>query len=219
MKRTLSILIVLLLCLSIFVGCDNASPQSNSSQSTNDSTTAPNIENKPNTNLESIEGLRVWDCHHPDDSERNPHWSIEFASMPNVVFERKNASVYANNELLIGGSGDECVSFYTAWLAEKDNKFLCFGMRFGSENGDERIVIIDFDTKQEIFTLHDSRNHDYQLFLRNEILCVREKDRLTNEYTRTGKICYTGTNIQVSWDDSIKLDQDRDRVQDGEPIS
>ena len=35
MKRTLSILIVLLFCLSVFVGCDNALSQNAGSQTTN----------------------------------------------------------------------------------------------------------------------------------------------------------------------------------------
>lgn len=35
MKRTLSILIVLLLCLSVFIGCDNVLSQNDGSQTTN----------------------------------------------------------------------------------------------------------------------------------------------------------------------------------------
>ena len=166
-----------------------------------------------------MKGIRVWDWHHPDDSERNPEWAITFASMPNVEFKRENSSVYANDELLIGGSGYACMSFYTAELTVTNKTLLCFGMSLGSGICDERIVIMDFDTKQELFAIHDRMNYDYQLFVRNGILCVREMKYGTNEITRTGIFYDGGTKIQISWDEHIVLDEDRDQVQNGHPIS
>ena len=242
MKRTLSILIVLLLCLSVFIGCDNVLSQNGGSQTTNtecehdwerignlnESTaqdrctkcgetrlyTDPDSINKPNDEIAGMKGTRVWDWHHPDDSERNPEWAITFASMPNVEFKRENSSVYANDELLIGGSGYACMSFYTAKLTVANKTLLCFGMSLGSGICDERIVIIDFDTKQEIFVIHDRMNYNYQLFVRNGILCVREIKYGTNEITRTGIFYDEGTQIQISWDEHIVLDEDRTPVVD-----
>ena len=285
MKRTLSILIVLLFCLSAFVGCDNALSQNTGSQTTNtecehnwerisnyDESTArdrcticgetrlytdpdsinpdcehdwerignynestaqdrcticgetrlytdPDSINKPKDEIAGMKGIRVWDWHHPDDSERNPEWAITFASIPNIEFKMENSSVYANDELLIGGSGYACMSFYTAELTVTNKTLLCFGMSLGSGICDERIVIMDFDTKQELFAIHDRMNYDYQLFVRNGILCVREMKYGTNEITRTGIFYDEGTKIQISWDEHIVLDEDRTPVQDGEPIS
>ena len=247
MKRTLSILIVLLFCLSVFVGCDNALSQNAGSQTTNTECehnwerigsyneftaqdrctkcgetrlyTDPDSINKPKDEIAGMKGIRVWDWHHPDDSERNPEWAITFASIPNIEFKRENSSVYANDELLIGGPGYVCMSFYTAELTVTNKTLLCFGMSLGSGICDERIVIIDFDTKQELFVIHDRTNYDYQLFVRNGILCVREIKYGTNEITRTGIFYDEGTQIQISWDEHIVLDEDRTPVQDGEPIS
>ena len=280
MKKILSLLIALLLCVSVFSGCDNVLPQNGSSQTTDDTlntntecehnwelisqseheykcsnckethlcgnaedlekagrlnestliykckicgseqlTTDPDSINKPNDEIAGMKGTRVWDWHHPDDSERNPEWAITFASMPNVEFKRKNSSVYANDELLIGGPGYVCMSFYTAELTVTNKTLLCFGMSLGSGICDERIVIIDFDTKQELFVIHDRMNYDYQLFVRNGILCVREIRYGTNEITRTGIFYDEGIQIQISWDEHIVLDEDRDQVQNGLPIS
>lgn len=135
--------------------------------------------------------------------------------MPNVEFKCEKSFVYANDELLIGG----CTSFYTAKLTGTDKTLLCFGTSLGSGICDERIVIMDFETKQEVFTLSDRMNHDYQLFVRNGILCVREMKYLTSDITRTGTFYYTGTNIRIAWDDSIILDEDRNQAQNGQPIS
>ena len=245
MKKTLSLLIALLLCVSAFSGCNNVLPQNADSQTTNtecehnwerignlnESTaqdrctkcgetrlyTDPDSINKPNDEIAGMKGTKVWDWHHPDDSERNPEWAITFASMPNVEFKRENSSVYANDELLIGGPGYVCMSFYTAELTETNKTLLCFGMSLGSGICDERIVIIDFDTKQELFVIHDRMNYDYQLFVRNGILCVREIKYGTNEITRTGIFYDEGTQIQILWDEHIVLDEDRDQVQNDQP--
>lgn len=187
--------------------------------STEHLTTDPDSINKPNDIVVGLEGARVWDWHHPDDSERNPEWSIKLASIPNVEFKGENSFVYANDELLIGGQGYGCMSFYTAKLTGTDKTLLCFGMSWGSGVCDERIVIMDFETKQEIFTLSDRANHDYQLFVRNGILCVREIKYRTSEITRTGTVCYSGTNIQIVWDDSVILDEDINQAQHGQSAS
>ena len=226
MKKTLSLLIALLLCVSAFSGCNNVLPQNADSQTTNtecehnwerignlnESTaqdkctkcgetrlyTDPDSINKPKDEIAGMKGIRVWDWHHPDDSERNPEWAITFASIPNIEFKRENSSVYANDELLIGGSGYVCMSFYTAELTVTNKTLLCFGMGLGSGICDERIVIMDFDTKQELFVIHDRMNYDYQLFVRNGILCVREMKYGTNEITRTGIFYDEGTQIQTA---------------------
>jgi len=41
----------------------------------------------------------------------------------------------------------------------------------------------------------------------------------TNEITRTGIFYDEGTKIQILWDEHIDLDEDRDKVQNGLPIS
>ena len=205
MKRTLFILVVLLLCVCVFAGCDDVSHREDGSQ-----TTAPDSTDKPDDIVAGINATQVWDRHHPDDSERNP---ITLESIPNVEFKRENSSVYANDELLIGGPGYACMSFYTAKLTETDKTLLCFGMSCGSGICDERIVIMDFDTKQELLTVQNRMNYDYQLFVRNGILCVREIKYSTNEITRTGVFYDAETNIQILWDDNVVLDEDGNQAQ------
>lgn len=212
MKRITVVFLFLAICLALFSSC-NSTPHKNDEPPTTDNTADTNEE------YTCLEGVRIWDWHHPDDSERNRNWIIELASIPNAVFKQENSSVYVNDELLIGGEGYACTSFYTTTLPETNKTLLCFSMSLGSGICIEKIVIIDFETRQEIFTLESATKHDYQLFVRDGILCVREIDYLTREFTRTGTVCYTGADIQIVWDDSLLLDEDRNQSENRQPIS
>ncbi len=206
--------IFLCLCTAfVFFSCHNTNVPDRSEETT----AKPADTNNQDDTLTGIEGVRIWDSRHPDDSERYPEWAITFEFLPEIEFKRDtNGAVSANDELLIGGG---CTSFYTAKLTETDKPVLCFGMCFGSGICDERIVIIDFETKQEIFALNDRENFDYQLFVRDGLLRVRELKYLNKEVTRTGLFTYDGTDVQILWDTSANIQEDRDFVSDGQPIS
>ena len=184
-------------------------------------TEKPDSTDKTENMIEGMKAIRIWDCHHPDDSERSPDFSVTFASIPNVEFKRvgTDGSIYLNDELLIGGPGYGCMSFYKAELAGTNKTVLCFGMSFGSGIWDERIVFIDCQTKAEIFTLNNRANHDYQLFVREGILCVRELKYGDHGVTRTGVFCDSGTEIYIKWDAKINLNEDINETQDGSPFN
>ena len=215
MKKTF--FIILFLCtVFVFVSCRNTNIPEHSEASTAETGDT----DKQNDTLTGIHGVRFWDSHHPDDSERYPEWGVTFGFLPGIEFTRAtNGTVSANDELLIGGPGYGCTSFYTAKLTEADKPVLCFGMCSGSGIVDENIVIMDFESKQEIYTLRDREHYDYQLFVRDGLLCVRELVFMTNEVARTGRFTYDGTVVRVIWDDSVNVKQDRDFVSDGQPIS
>ena len=214
MKKILFILLCLCTAL-VFISCSNR----NNPEHSEETTAETGDTNKQNDTLTGVHGVRIWDSHHPDDSERNPEWGVTFGFLPGIEFTRAtNGTVSANDELLIGGPGYGCTSFYTAKLTETDKPVLCFGMCSGSGIVDENIVIMDFESKQEIYTLRDREHYDYQLFVRDGLLCVRELVFMTNEVARTGRFTYDGTVVRVIWDDSVNVKQDRDFVSDGQPI-
>lgn len=214
MKKVLFILLCLCTAL-IFISCSNR----NNPEHSEETTAKTDDTNKQNDTLTGIHGVRFWDSHHPDDSERNPEWGVTFGFLPGIEFTRAtNGTVSANDELLIGGPGYVCMSFYTAILTETDKPVLCFGICSGSRIVDENIVIMDFESKQEIYTLRDREHYNYQLFLRDGLLCVRELVFMTNEVARTGRFTYDGTVVRVIWDDSVNVKQDRDFVLDEQPI-
>ena len=214
MKKILFILLCLCTAL-VFISCSNR----NNPEHSEETTAETGDTDKQNDTLAGIRGVRIWDSHHPDDSEINPEWGVTFGFLPGTEFKRdQNGAVFANDELLIGGPGYGCTSFYTAKLTEADKPVLCFGMCSGSGIVDENIVIMDCESKQEIYTLRDREHYDYQLFLRDGLLCVREFAYPNKEVSRTGRLTYDGTVVRVIWDDSVNVKQDRDFVSDGQPI-
>lgn len=216
MKKGLFLVILCLCTASVFISCRDTNIPGHSDEST-----AETGENQTQNNTSTgIEGVRIWDWYHPGDSGRNPAWAVTFASMPGIEFKRGEAgAVFINDELLIGGPGYGCMSFYKAKLSGTDKTVLCFGMSCGSGICDERIVIIDPETRQEIFTLCDRMNYDYRLFVRDGLLCVRELKYMTEEVTRTGLLTYEGGAFRIVWDDFENCKEDRDIVSEGQPIS
>ena len=166
-------------------------------------------------------GIRIYDCFHPDDSERNRYFSVTLPTLHNATVERREGDkIYIDGEYLLGGSGNGCDSFYLSDLTGDGFPELCFCMNFGSGIVTRRVQIIDYKTKTTIFTLPGSVLHDYCLFLRNGTLCVKEIEYRKQDAIRTGVLKYNGTEFFVEWDAEVNTTFDRDSVSvPGEPIS
>ncbi len=178
-------------------------------------TTGPDSGNIPEN------GSRIWDSRHPDDSERYPYFSVPLAEFDNAVVERREGGeIYADGEQLIGGPGYHCSSFYLSDLTGDGYRELCFCMGCGSGMTDMRIVIIDFTTKETIFTMENRGYNDYYLFLRDGVLCVKETKYWENDAVRTGVLTYDGSKISIAWDSEVNATVDRDHAPvPGEPVN
>lgn len=167
-------------------------------------------------------GIRVWDWHHPDDSERYPYFSVSLPEFNNVTIERnpEDCMVYVDGVHLLGGVGYGCSSFYLSDLTGDGYPELCFVMNYGSGIVDHRIEIIDYTTKETVFTAIGRMHRDYYLFLRNGVLCVKETEYAKQEPIRTGVLKHNGSEITIIWDSEVNATVDRDPVpQPGEPVS
>lgn len=162
---------------------------------------------------------RIWDLHHPDDSEHSLVFSVTVPELDNALIERRDDGViYLNGEQLLGGSGYLCNSIYLADIDGDYTPELCFSMYWGSGFVDSRIVIYDYETRECIFTLCDRMRHDYYLFVRNGVLCVMETEimkeairpGIQQEAVRTGMLIYNGSEISVFWDSEVNANPDRD---------
>ena len=167
-------------------------------------------------------GIRVWDWYHPDDSERYPYFSVSLPEFNNATIERnpEDCMVYVDGVHLLGGAGYGCSSFYLSDLTGDGYPELCFVMNAGSGIVDHRIVIIDYTTKETVFTAIGRMYRDYYLFLRNGVLCVKETEYAKQEPIRTGVLKHNGSEITIIWDSEVNATVDRDPVpQPGEPVS
>ena len=167
-------------------------------------------------------GIRVWDWYHPDDSERYPYFSVSLPEFNNVTIERdpKDGNIYVDGVHLLGGVGYGCSSFYLSDLTGDGYPELCFVMNFGSGIVDHRIEIIDYTTKETVFTAIGRMYRDYYLFLRNGVLCVKETEYAKQEPIRTGVLKHNGSEITIIWDSEVNATVDRDPVPNpGEPVS
>lgn len=167
-------------------------------------------------------GIRVWDWYHPDDSERYPYFSVSLPEFNNVTIERnpEDCMVYVDGVHLLGGVGYGCSSFYLSDLTGDGYPELCFVMNYGSGIVDHRIEIIDYTTKETVFTAIGRMHRDYYLFLRNGVLCVKETEYAKQEPIRTGVLKHNGSEITIIWDSEVNATVDRDPVpQPGEPVS
>lgn len=177
--------------------------------------TEPDSENPPDN------GSRVWDSNHPDDSERYPYFSVTLPSLGNAKVEhREDGTVYLNGEYLLGGSGSSCSSFYLSDLTSDGIPELCFGISTGYGTAAQSVEMIDFTTREVIFTLDGRLDYDYYLFLRDGVLCVKETEYMKRDAVRTGVLTYIGSEISVAWDSEVNATVDRDRMPaPGEPIN
>lgn len=172
----------------------------------------PYIENQSQVFTEN-DVTRVWDNHHPDDSERYRYFSINVPVLDNALIEyRKDSKIYVNGEYLLGGPGNGCESFYLSDLTGDGIPELCFGMNAGSGIVDCNIVIVDYVTKNTIFTLSDRMFHDYYLFSRNDVLCVKETEYTKSDVVRTGVLEFDGSQISVVWDASVNNTQNQSEI-------
>ena len=160
-----------------------------------------------------LHNRRVWDRYHPNDSERDPYFSVMLPALNGATVEhREDGKIYLNGEYLIGGVGYACTSFYLSDLTGDGIPELCFCMASGSGIVDQRIEIIDYATKTKIFTLAGRFSNDYYLFMRNGVLCVKETEYREQEAIRTGVLKYDGSKISVKWDAKANATADSDYV-------
>ena len=200
MKRILAVTLTIVMLLATLTGC-MASQNPSESENTDkaDIPTGSTVK-------------RVWDRHHPDDSERSPYFSIFVPELNDTLITfRENFKIYMDNEYLLGGPGHGCESFYLSDLTGDGKPELCFGMNFGSGFTDLRIQIFDYETRECIYTLSDRGFHDYYIFVRNGDLCIKETEYMKQEAVRTGVLSYDGAEINVSWDTEIDATVDRDK--------
>lgn len=143
------------------------------------------------------------------DDKTKPYFSIMLPELNNAVLEHKqDYKLYLDGELLVGGMGEDFANLCLYDITGDGVPELCFVMATGSGMVDYNIVIIDYQTKESIFSLSDRGNHDYKLFFRNGQLCVLERKYMSIEFTRTGVLTYDGSKISVSWDAEINYPSD-----------
>ena len=143
------------------------------------------------------------------DNKTYPYFSIEIPELNNALLEHgQYYRLYLDGELLIDGGFENFVNLYLYDITGDGIPELCFVMSTGSGVIDHSIVIKDYQTKECIFSLSDRFGHDYELFFRDESLCVLEIEYRSTELTRTGVLTYDGTNIYVSWDAEVDYPDD-----------
>ena len=138
-----------------------------------------------------------------------PYFSIMLPELNNALLEhREDDKIYIDGEYLCGGMANGCANLVLNDITGDGVPELCFVMATGSGMIDYNIVIIDYQTKECIFTLSDRSHHDYKLFFRDGLLCVLERKYMSIELTRTGVLTYDGSKISVSWDAEVNYPYD-----------
>lgn len=142
------------------------------------------------------------------DNKTYPYFSIQIPELNNAILEhRQDYKLYLDGELFVGGF-ENFANLCLYDITGDGTPELCFVMATGSGMVDFNIVIIDYQTKESIFSLSDRGNHDYKLFFRNGQLCVLERKYMSIELTRTGVLTYDGSKISVSWDAEVNYPYD-----------
>lgn len=143
------------------------------------------------------------------DNKTYPYFSIMLPELNNALLEqREDDKIYIDGEYLCGGMANGCANLVLNDITGDGVPELCFVMATGSGMIDYNIVIIDYQTKECIFTLSDRSHHDYKLFFRDGLLCVLERKYMSIELTRTGVLTYDGSKISVSWDAEVNYPYD-----------
>lgn len=143
------------------------------------------------------------------DNRTYPYFSIMLPELNNALLEhREDDKIYIDGEYLCGGMANGCANLVLNDITGDGVPELCFVMATGSGMIDYNIVIIDYQTKECIFTLSDRSHHDYKLFFRDGLLCVLERKYMSIELTRTGVLNYDGSKISVSWDAEVNYPYD-----------
>lgn len=143
------------------------------------------------------------------DNKTYPYFSIKIPELNNAVLEhRQDDKIYIDGEYICGGMANACANLALNDITGDGVPELCFVMATGSGMVDYNIVIMDYQTKECIFSLSDRGEHDYKLFFRDELLCVLERKYMSIELTRTGVLTYDGSKISVSWDAEVNYPYD-----------
>lgn len=188
MKKLIAFMLALV-CVLCFVGCTE--------------TPSP-------THVHSNNAVKVWDMMDINDGESYPKFSTVITDLDNakVEYDVKDSKIYVDDEYLLGGPGYGCLSFYLSDLTGDGYPELCFVMGLGSGLVDINIVIIDYATKNTVFSLSDRGRHDYYLFIKDGALCVKETEFMKFDAVRTGVLAYNGTEILVVWDSEVNTNID-----------
>ena len=143
------------------------------------------------------------------DNKTYPYFSIQIPELNNAILEhRQDDKIYIDGEYLCGGMANGCANLVLNDITGDGTPELCFVMATGSGIVDYNIVIMDYQTKECIFSLSDRSYHDYNLFFRDGLLCVLERKYMSIELTRTGVLTYDGSKISVSWDAKVDYPHD-----------
>jgi len=174
MKRTISILLVIIIGLSV-LGC----------QKTND-----NI----------AYGKEIFDKSLPEYKHdiAMSKFPLTLDAFPDVVFTMdEKSTLYANDEVL----SYSCFSLYISDITKDGYPELCIVNAFGSGVCYISISIIDYKKNTQIFSLDGGMLHDYYLFLRDGALCVKETKWMEDNTVRTGVLSYDNSEVVVIWDE------------------
>lgn len=163
-----------------------------------------NCDTNENT-LGSSKTVRIWDIMDSCDGEIQPAFSVDVPELNDarIEYDMSESKIYVDGEYLLGGPGYGCVAFYLSDLTGDGCPELCFVMALGSGIVDVNIVIIDYATKDIVFSLSDRGYHDYYLFIRDGVLCVKETEFMKQNAVRTGVLAYNGMVISVVWDNEV----------------
>lgn len=143
------------------------------------------------------------------DNKTYPYFSIQIPELNNTILEhRQDDKLYIDGKYICGGIANACADLALNDITGDGVAELCFVMATGSGIVDYNIVIIDYQTKECIFSFSDRGKHDYTLFFRDGLLCVLERKYMSIELTRTGVLTYDGSKISVSWDAELDYPYD-----------
>ena len=189
MKKSLMILSAIVGCLLLLSGCSDK-------------------EESPK-GMQNGVCARVWDDHEPNQTAF--YGSRVISELGNATVERKtNQQLYLDGELLTGGAGHCCYALYVCDVTGDGVPELCFSESWGSGIVHRQITVYDYATRTLVFSLAERFVHDYNLFMRDGTLCVKEtaaeafSPTEIAEPLRTGVLaCTEDGEITVLWDAEI----------------
>ena len=196
MKRAVSTITLVLLLCAFLAGC-SGSPAATAPATTAPATTAAATERAPLPDGPIAAYAPLYD---PVTEQ------YEIPEFPDVTFQRKGGILYANDEKTVGYS---CLRDPILTDVNGDGiPELCLTLNVGSGITDDRVLIMDFTTREILFELSDRLQHDYFAFIQDEKLRVEEHPASfsftpfpgSESATRVGTVVVRDGRIAVDWD-------------------
>ena len=195
MKQMISLLL-LIAFLFCFAGCEKPE-QKPDADVTDEAPTVTDPTQKDVAQDIGVEAKWIWDT----NSTYNPNDVLVLDVLPEEEVTVEGVSVFVNGKLHSGA----VQNLYTADFTGDGYPELCLTVSVGSGLLDWRIYIYDFKIDENVFELSDRGDYDYQLFLRNGILCVKQTECMEDEVLQTGVLTRGESGICVVWDNEILL--------------